>query len=225
MTFSDGPAGLATRVVLRPTATPMPLGFIALALATAMFGVVQLGWIPPTQRAVAALTAVAATLPLQLVTSVFGYLSRDPVAATGFALQAGAWGIVGLVSLTTPAGATSPGLGVLLMTAAVAVLIPGVAGYSKLVPAAVMVGTAIRFAITGGYELTSSLAWKAAAGWAGIALAALALYAALALELEGVRRHTILPVGRSGPAREAVQGEGVVDTEELAREPGVRPRL
>jgi hypothetical protein len=107
----------------------MPLGFIALALATAMFGVVQLGWIPPTQGAVAALTAVAATLPLQLLASVFGYLSRDPVAATGFALQAGTWGVVGL--------------GALLVIAAVAVLIPGVAGYSKLVPAAVMVGTAI----------------------------------------------------------------------------------
>jgi succinate-acetate transporter protein len=203
----------------------MPLGFIALALATAMFGVVQLGWIPPTQGAVAALTAGAATLPLQLLASVFGYLSRDPVAATGFALQAGTWGVVGLVSLTSPAGATSPGLGALLVIAAVAVLIPGVAGYSKLVPAAVMVGTAIRFAITGGYELTSSLAWKAAAGWAGIALAALALYAALALELEGARRHTVLSVGRRGLAREAVQGEGVFDTEELAREPGVRSRL
>lgn len=225
MTSSDGHVAAATRIFLRPTATPLPLGFLALALATGMFGVVQLGWIPPTQRTVAALTAVAATLPLQLLASVFGFLARDPIAATGLALQAGTWGIVGLVSLTSPAASTSPGLGALLLIAAVAVLVPGVAGYSKLVAAAVMIGTAIRFGITGGYELASSGAWKAAAGWSGIALAALALYGALALELEGARRHTILPVGRSGLAREAARGEGVFDSGELAREPGVRPRL
>ena len=39
------------RVVLRPLATPLPLGFLALLLATVPLSAVQLGWIPPTEGA------------------------------------------------------------------------------------------------------------------------------------------------------------------------------
>jgi succinate-acetate transporter protein len=86
------PAGPpATRVVLRPLATPLPLGFLALALATTVFSAVQLGWIPADQGRIAGLTALAATVPLQLLASVFGFLCRDPVAATGMGVLAGTW--------------------------------------------------------------------------------------------------------------------------------------
>ncbi|MCW2549810.1 MAG: hypothetical protein JWN96_4270 [Mycobacterium sp.] len=37
-------------------------------------------------------------------------------------------------------------------------------------------------------------------------LAAVAMYTAFALLIEDVRGHTVLPVGRSGPAREAIEG-------------------
>lgn len=53
-----------TRVVLRPLATPLPLGFVGLVLATTVFSAVQLGWLPPDQGRVAAITAIAATVPL-----------------------------------------------------------------------------------------------------------------------------------------------------------------
>jgi succinate-acetate transporter protein len=216
--------GASTRVVLRPLATPVPLAFLALGMATTVFSAVQLGWIPPTEGRVAGLTAVVAAV-LQLFAAAFGYLARDPVAGTGVAVQAGTWALIGLATLTAPPGATSRGLGVLLIAAAVATLVPAVAGRSKLVPAAVLAATAARFAVTGGYELTASTGWKAAAGWVGLAVAAVALYGALALELEGAHRHTVLPVGRSGLSAEAVRGDGALDAEELAREPGVRPRL
>jgi succinate-acetate transporter protein len=52
----------------------------------------------------------------------------------------------------------------------------------------------------GVYELTGSPAWKGVAGWVGIALALLALYAALALESEGTHERTVLPLGRRGRA-------------------------
>lgn len=225
MTSPDGEVRASTQVFLRPLATPLPLGFLALAMATSTFAVVQLGWIPPEQRNVAALTALVATLPLQLLASVFGYLSRDPVAGTGMAVLGGTWGVVGLTALLSPPGSTSPGLGVLLITAGVALLVPAISGSAKLAAAAVMAMAAIRFGITGGYELTASPAWKTAAGWAGIALGVVAVYAAFALELEGAKRKTILPVGRSGLAKAAVRGEGALDADEIAREPGVRPRL
>lgn len=224
MTGSDGVAS-ATRVVLRPIATPLPLGFLALTLATTTFAVVQLGWLPVSQERIAGLTALAAAAPLQAIAAVFGFLARDPVAGTGMAVQAGTWGLLGLVTVTSPPGSSSSGLGVLLITAGVVLLVPSLSGKGKIAAAAVMALTGARFAVTGIYELTAAPQWETAAGAVGLAVAAAAVYAALALEVEGAFRHIVLPVGRSGLAREAVRGEGVLDGEELAREPGIRPRL
>jgi uncharacterized protein len=215
-----------TRVVLRPVATPLPLGFLALALATVAFAAVQLGWVPPTEGRIAGLTALAATVPLQLTAAVVGFLARDPVAATGMGVLTGTWATVALTTLTSPPGATSAGLGVLLLTAGIAMQVPAAAAAaSKLVPAAVMCLAGIRFAVTGAYELTGSTAWRSAAGWVGLALGALALYAALALELEGSERRTVLPLGRRGAGRAAVRGEGPLAPADLAAEAGVRPQL
>jgi succinate-acetate transporter protein len=210
MTTSDVPT--ATRVVLRPVATPLPLGFLALLLATTAFSAVQLGWVPPTEGRIAGLVAVFATVPLQLLASVIGFLARDPVAATGMGVLTGTWGVVGISTLTSPPGATSEELGVFLVAAGVCMLVPAVSAGSKLIPAAVMGVAGVRFAVTGVYHLTASAQWKATAGWVGLALAVLALYAALALELEGSHRRTILPLGRRGDA-------GIGD------DPGVRPQL
>lgn len=206
-------SGPATRLVLRPLATPLPLGFLALALATTVFAAVQLGWVPPDQGRIAALTAVAATLPLQLLASVFGFLTRDPVAATGMGVLAGTWAVVGLATLTSPPGTASGGLGVLLLCSAVSMSVPAAAAAtSKAVPALVMGLAALRFAVTGAYELTGSGGWKGAAGLVGLVLAAVAVYAALAMELEGTTGRTVLPLGRRGSL-------------DVGEEPGVRPRL
>ncbi len=60
---------------------------------------VQLGWIPPAQHRVAAITAIVATVPLQLTAAVVVFLTRDPVAATGMGMLAGTWAIVGYTTL------------------------------------------------------------------------------------------------------------------------------
>jgi len=215
----------ATRVVLRPLATPLPLGFLALALATTVFATVQLGWIPPDQGRIAGLTALVATVPLQLTAAVIGFLARDPVAATGMGVLSGTWAVVGLTTVTSAPGTASKGLGVLLIVAGISMFVPASAGAAKLVPAAVMALAGIRFLVTGAYELTGSASWKTTAGWVGLALAVLALYAAVALELEGARGRTVLPAGRHGPAEAAVRGEGLLTPDALAREPGIRPQL
>lgn len=196
----DGTDPAATRVVLRPLATPLPLGFLALVLATTVFSAVQLGWVPPTEGRVAGLTAVFATAPLQLLAAVMGFLARDPVAATGMGVLTGTWAVVGVTTLTSPPGAVSDGLGIFLVAAGICMLVPAVSAGSKLVPGAVMALAGVRFAVTGAYQLTGSAAWKSTAGWVGLALAVLALYAALALELEGSHRRTVLPLGRRGQA-------------------------
>ncbi|MGY1724397.1 GPR1/FUN34/YaaH family transporter [Blastococcus sp. SYSU DS0533] len=225
--MSAAPTSAAgTQVVLRPLATPLPLGFLALALATTMFSAVQLGWIPAAEGRVAGYSALLATAPLQLLAAVFGFLSRDPVAATGMGVLSGTWAVASLTTLTTPPGAASQGLGVFLLIAGVTMFVPAAAAYgSKIVPAAVMGLAGSRFIVTGIYELTGSAGWKTAAGWVGVALAALAVYAAFALELEGVKEKTVLPLGRRGPGKAAIAGEGPLAPEELIEEAGVRPQL
>lgn len=52
--------------------------------------------------------------------------------------------------------------------------------------------------MTAGYQWTGAAGWTAAAGWMGLALGLVALYTALALELEDTRARTVLPVGRRG---------------------------
>jgi uncharacterized protein len=216
----------ATRVVLRPLATPLPLGFLALALATTVFSAVQLGWIPPAEGRVAAITAIAATVPLQFAASVWGFLGRDPVAATGMGLLSGIWAVAGFTTLTSPPGTASDGLGVLLLVGGASMFVPAAAAVgTKIAPAAVMGLAGTRFLVTGVYELTGSTAWKAAAGWVGILLAVVAFYAALALELEGARERTVLPVGRRGAGAAAMGGESSADPAALAREAGVRSQL
>jgi succinate-acetate transporter protein len=217
---------VGTRVVLRPVATPLPLGFLALALATVAFSALQLGWIAPEQGRIAALTALAATVPLQLLASVVGFQARDPVAATGMGILAGTWAVVGLATLTSPPGSTSAGLGVLLVTSGLAMLVPAVAAFpAKVAPATVMGLAALRFLVTGAYQLTGGAGWKAVAGWVGLLLGAVAFYTALAMELEGTTGRSVLPLGRRGPALAAVAGDGPLEPSDLAREPGVRPQL
>jgi succinate-acetate transporter protein len=126
-----------------------------------------------------------------------------------------------LVLLTSEAGATSDALGLLLAVSAVALLVPAsAAAASKLVPAAVLVTTAARFAATGVYELSASGTWKTIAGVTGIALCAIAVYAAAALALEDAQHRTILPIGRRGAAS-LDAGPGAA----LDREAGVRDQL
>ena len=216
---------LRPRVVLRPLATPLPVGFLALFSATTSLAVVQLGWVPESAARPVALAALALTVPLQLLAAVVGFLARDPVAGTGMAGLAGTGGAVGLAGLTAAPGSTSPGLGAVLVVSGLAMLVPAVAGRHKLVASAVMGLAAVRFVVTGIAHLAGGDGLLRLSGWVGLVLGALSLYAALAFELEGVRGRAVLPLGRTGDAAAAVSpgAGGLVPGREP--EPGVRPQL
>jgi succinate-acetate transporter protein len=224
-TYRPSPGGTTTRVVLRPLASPLPLGFLALAVATVAFATVQLSWIPQSEGHTIALGVLVLTVPLQLLAAVMGFLARDPVAATGMGILSGTWGAACLATLSAPPGATSDGLGVILLASAACLLVPAVAARSKAVPALVIATSAARFAVTGVAQIDGGRTWLQAAGWVGIALAAISAYAALALELEGTELRTVLPLGRTGASRRAVDGRLEDQTESLATEPGVRQQL
>lgn len=121
------------RIDLRPIANPLPLGFIALAGGTITLAALNLGWIAEAESPNVALVLIAFVFPLQLLASIFGSLARDSVAATGMGILAATWLTLGLVMRSNPPGSTSDAVGVLLLVAAIAMLVPAVAAtLSKL---------------------------------------------------------------------------------------------
>jgi succinate-acetate transporter protein len=219
-------AAAATRIVLRPIGNPLPLGFLALAAATLLVSGLQLDWLKPSDGRAVALILIAFVFPLQLLSSILGFLARDVVAGTGMGVLAGSWLSIALVQLTSPPGSTSDALGLFLLIAALAMLVSaGAAATGKLVPAAVLATTATRFAVTGAYQLSASSSWKEAAGIVGLVLCALAVYAALAMALEDVRGETVLPLGRRAGGRAAMAGGGAEQLAPLEHEAGVRQQL
>ncbi|HWH13526.1 MAG TPA: GPR1/FUN34/YaaH family transporter [Miltoncostaeaceae bacterium] len=217
---------LPTRIVLRPMGTPLPLGFLALAGGTVLVSGLQLGWLDAADSPTVGLLLIAFVVPLQVVSSVLSFLARDVVAGTGMGILFGTWLAIGLVTLTAEPGARSAPLGTLLLVSAVAMLLPGTAALpAKVVPAAVLLTTSLRFTLTAAFQLAGGRALRLAAGGVGLVLATLAVYAALALVYEDARGRTVLPVLRRGRARRAMEGPYADQVARLPREAGVRDQL
>ena len=221
-----GSEGMESRVLLRPIASPLALGFLALGGATLVLSGSQLGWFAPRESVHVALALMAFGAPLQLLSSIFGFLARDPVAATGMGILAATWLTVGLVQLDSAPRATSAVLGVFLVFAGAALLIPALgAAFGKIVPAVVLLTAALRFSLTGLYQLSANPGLQYAAGIVGLVLLALAFYAALALALEDVRRKRVLPILRVGEGRASIEGTATEQAEGVEHEAGVREQL
>jgi succinate-acetate transporter protein len=215
-----------SRIVLRPVGSSLPLGFVALGAASVMLSGIQLGWVPSSEDRQAAVVLLVFVGPLQLLSSVFGFLARDSVGGTGMGLLAGSWFATGSLLLFGAAPTTSRALGLLLLFVAGALLVPMVsASFGKVLAAVVMAGAAGRFVLTGGYELFGGPAWQRASGWWGVALCGLALYGAMAFEVEDTLRATVLPTGRRGAARRALVGSLADEVDHIQHEAGVREQL
>src|SRR5690606_10919372 len=206
--------------------TPLPLGFLALAAATTVVAAQQLRWVPLEEGPVVGLVLLAFVFPTQLLASILGFLARDIAAGTGMGLLAGTWLSVALVTLSAPFGLTSRVLALLLWAAGAAMLVPAAAeATGKIVPTAVLATTALRFAVTGAYEWTASDGWRITAGIVGLALAALAAYAALAMALEDACHRTVLPVARRAAGRGAMSRGLDAQVAQIGHEAGVRNPL
>jgi hypothetical protein len=138
------------------------------------------------------------------------------------ALQAGGWFSIGLATYTGRPGQASPALGLILAGAATVLLVPAVTALlTKVLAALVMLLTSLRFYLTAAYELSSAAGWKDAAGIAGLVLAAAALYAGLAFELEDSRGATL----RTGTGRSVLAGNLADEAAGVHHEAGVRRKL
>lgn len=220
------PASAAARVVVRPLSNPLALGFSALTVGTLLVAGQQLRWIPVDQQHHVALALVALVAPLQLVACLMGFAVRDVSASTGMGLLSGTWATIGVNQLIGAPGRTSAALGLTLVIVAAVFLVPAAgAAVGKIAPATVLGLVVVRFATTGVYEWTGASAWRITTGVVGCALALAALYTAMAVELEGACRRTVLPLGRIGRDRRLSTGSLDQQLAHVAHEPGVREQL
>ena len=107
-------------MVLRPIASPLALGFAGLAGASPVTSGLELAWIASSEREQVGLLILLFAPPLQATASIFGFLGRDAVAATGMGILSATWLSIGAVLLATPSGSTSDALGTFLVVASAA---------------------------------------------------------------------------------------------------------
>jgi uncharacterized protein len=195
-------------------------------VAGTLLSLQQLGAFPVREGRTVAALILAFAVPLQVIATIFAFLARDTVAATGLGLFAGGWLGTGVAMLTTEPGATSKALGVFAIALAVAfVSVIAGATFGKVGPAAVIAVGSVRFVLTGIFELTGSAGVRHAAGVVGCGLVLTALYSAVAVTVEDVGGRRRLPIGRRGRAAAALEGPLPTQVERLEHEAGVRDQL
>jgi succinate-acetate transporter protein len=182
----------------------MPLGFYTIAIATIMVSSFQIGVIGPAEQRNVAFIILPAFV-LQLIVGIACIAARDAIAATLMTSFAGSWLADALVYLFGAPGKSSASA-VFFFTFTGFVAMMATAARPKAALFAVLVVAMPRFLFSGLAAATGNDALTKTAGAFGYALAAVAIYTAWALLLEDVRGHTVLPVGRSGPAKDAIEG-------------------
>jgi succinate-acetate transporter protein len=215
-----------TRITLRPIASPLPLGLLAVMSGGLLLSCMQIGAFPLKDQHTVALILLGFVVPLELVATIFCFLARDTVAATGLGVFTGAWFASALTLMSSPPGQTDKAFGVFLLSLAASMLvIVGGASFGKAGAALVILFGAARFGVAGLYELLGGTGLEHAAAVIGFALVATALYTALATEVEDVRGQRQLPLGRKADAAKALDEPFAVQLEHLEKEAGVRQQL
>lgn len=221
----DKLAGM-TRIVLRPIASPLPLAFFAFGAGSALLSFQQLGLIPTSETEQIALVFGAFVFPLQFMTAIFAFLSRETLGATALGLISFSWLATALILYIAPPDATSATLGFLSLILAVILLMLGVVGLlGKPLLSAVILLAVVRFSLNGLYDLTAVSPLLTVSAIIGLVIFGASLYGGLALGLEDVQHRTVLPFGRRGEAREAIEGDLSTQIGPLEQEAGVRKQL
>ncbi len=170
-----------------PGATPLPITFLGLAIATTVYAGLETELVPKAEYHTVGWVVVAMPVPMQLLAAVWGLIRGELAAATGSSVLAATWLALALATITGSAGAPGPTKAEsLLLFASAAALLVSVAtelADRELVPSTVLLTTVCRFVLTGVSGVTHSQGWATAAGVAGFVLAGVALGGAFVLEL------------------------------------------
>jgi uncharacterized protein len=227
---SNRPGGDAVdagvRIVLRPLASGLPLGFFAFGVGSFLLTGLELHWVSAAESTQVALIVLGFVAPLQLTASILGFAARDVGAGTALGLFGGCWTATAITLLSLPPETTSRALGLFLCALAVPLLALALGSATgKPLLAAVLVIGATRFLLTGVFELSARSWAERVSGWLGLPLCAVAAYFGLALLLEDARGRTVLPLLRRGGARAAVEEPFDAQVRRLHHEAGVRDQL
>ena len=213
------------RIVLRPYASSIPLASFAFATGNALYGAFLLHWIPASEMTALALVLLCFVAPLELVPSVMAFLARDTGGATAFAIFGAAWISQGLQMLlhlperSRTAGVFDICLAICLVMLAI-VTFPG-----KPLLGGVLAVAVVRTSLGGAEALVGGKGLRVATGVAGMVLAALAFYCALAFLEEDVTSRISPLTFRTGAAKAAMEGRIEDQVEAITREAGVRKQL
>jgi succinate-acetate transporter protein len=215
-----------TRIVLRPLASPLPLGFFAFGIGSVLQSAFQLGLIPQEENQNLALLFGAFVFPLEFLAAILAFPSRETVGATALSIIAFSWLGTALVTYTSAPDLPSPTLGVLDLALALILLLLGTVGVlGKPLLASVMFLAFFRFGLNGLYELTASTGIQIVSGIIGCVIFLLSLYGGMALSAEDAQHRTVLPFGRRGEARQAFEGDLSEQVGPIEKEAGVRKQL
>lgn len=117
-----------TRVVLRPIASPLPLGFFAFGMGSVLQSVLQFGLIPQADVQNLALLFGAFVFPLEILAALLAYFARESVGATILSIIAFSWLGTAVVTYASAPDPTSPTIGFLYLSIALILILLGAVG-------------------------------------------------------------------------------------------------
>jgi succinate-acetate transporter protein len=227
MSTQPGPHNQAiasTRIVLRPLGSAMPLGLFGFGAGALITACWDLHWVAKTEFKPAAITLLAFVVPLEALSSIFGFLSRDSAGATAMGIFAASWAVFGTFWLTVgPQQSAILGIFSIMLAASVCCLAI-VAWRPKPLLALVLGIAAIRDIFLSAFHLGATGALEGV-GWCGLILAPLAVYTGIGFLLEDANQRTIIPLFRRGRAKQSLEGSLADQLERIEGEAGVRNQL
>lgn len=214
------------RIVVRPYASALPLGFFSFGVGMLLLGGIANGWIQPSERHTVGLLLACFVFPLEGLCAVFAFLARDTFGATGFGLFTTSWLALGLADTQASQDALSRAVGLYEFGFAFAIVLLALAAFAgKPLIGTIMLVASARSALAGVHEWGGpGWAWRAA-GWLGVAIFAAAMYGGIAFLVEDTQKKPLLPVFRRGTSKLALDGDLRAQLQQLDSEAGVRQVL
>lgn len=214
------------RIVVRPYATALPLGFFSFGVGMLVLAGLGNGWLPVSDQHTAGLLLAAFVFPLETIAVFFAFLARDAFGATGLGLFSSSWLTLGLADLIGPAGVPSRAVGLYLLGFSFMVGCLAIAAFlgKPLIGMLLLLAT-VRGALGGAWELGAPHSLETVSAWIALVLFFGAAYGGLAFLLEDVKKESVLPVFRRGSSRDSIEGDLVTQLERIAAEAGIRQTL
>jgi uncharacterized protein len=214
------------RVVVRPYGSAIPLGFFAFGIGMFLYAALDAPWVKQADGHSIGLVLAGFVAPLEAIATVFAFLARDTVAAATLGLFAGSWFVGGLTTMEAKPGVLDAGVGYWLVAfTVVVVLLGGAATLGKPFIAVLLLLSAVRTVCSAIYQLGGGAGWNHFGGWLALAIFVVAMYGGIAFLLEDALGRTVLPLGRRGGSREAIEGSLGDQLRGLEDEAGVRHTL